>query len=233
MPLLDHFHPPLSPRHSWESFRCAWCASLVEQLNAVLSARYLAQVRLRSRWRIEAGVADTESRSAVEGNGAGGVAVATYAPPVATHVLPAIFPDDIEVRVIDTRDGATLAAVVELVSPGNKDRDEACLAFSDKCAAYLQRGVGVVVVDVVTNRRTNLHNTLMERLRHSPAAAMPDETTLYATAYRPVRRGEQNQIDVWTSVLATGQPLPEMPLGLRGAGCVPIDLEATYTRPGR
>jgi hypothetical protein len=29
--------------------------------------------------------------------------------------------------------------------------------------------------------------------------------------------------------LAVGGPLPTMPLAVRGLGCLPIDLEATYT----
>ena len=42
--------------------------------------------------------------------------------------------------------GATLVAAIELVSPGNKDRPEARLAFAAKCVSYLTRGVGLIVV---------------------------------------------------------------------------------------
>src|SRR5205085_725706 len=68
----------------------------------------------------------------------------------ASLVMPAVFPDDIEVQVFATTAGATLVAAIELVSPGNKDREEARRAFAAKCAGYLTRGVGLVVVDVVT-----------------------------------------------------------------------------------
>jgi hypothetical protein len=44
-----------------------------------------------------------------------------------------------------------------------------------------------------------------------------------------VRRDEKNQIDVWLTPMALGQPLPVLPLALRGDGCVPLNLEATYT----
>ena len=33
MPLLDHFHPPLSERRPWESFHSTWCGSLADYLN--------------------------------------------------------------------------------------------------------------------------------------------------------------------------------------------------------
>jgi len=64
---------------------------------------------------------------------------------------------------MEERDGLTLVAVIELVSPSNKDRAEARDAFADKYSAYLQRGIGLVVVDVVTTRQANLHDRLIER----------------------------------------------------------------------
>lgn len=33
MPLLDHFHPPLHPRHHWESFHSNWATRLADALN--------------------------------------------------------------------------------------------------------------------------------------------------------------------------------------------------------
>ena len=62
-----------------------------------------------------------------------------------------VFPDDIEVQLYDLRDGKRLVAALELISPGNKDRAEARRAFGAKCVAYLQRGIGLVIVDIVTH----------------------------------------------------------------------------------
>src|SRR5262245_36901740 len=148
MPLLDHFHAPLFPRHPWESFHAVWATAILESLNQLLPSRYFAAVHVHLGRHVETDVAEFDAGPSPEdaGNGAagGGVALATYAPPAATMVLAATFPDDIEVQVIDTRDGAVVVAVVELVSPGNKDRPEARHAFAAKCAAYLQRGIGLV-----------------------------------------------------------------------------------------
>ena len=33
MPLLDHFHPPVNQRRTWESFHRLWAGVLVEKLN--------------------------------------------------------------------------------------------------------------------------------------------------------------------------------------------------------
>jgi hypothetical protein len=38
-----------------------------------------------------------------------------------------------------------------------------------------------------------------------------------------------DDIDTWLIPLAVGQPLVTVPLGLRGAGVVALDLEQTYT----
>jgi len=43
--------------------------------------------------------------------------------------------DTFEVRVHDEQNGSRLVAVIELVSPRNKDRVEAREAFTQKCAA--------------------------------------------------------------------------------------------------
>ena len=65
-------------------------------------------------------------------------------------------------------------------------------------------------------------------LGHVNGFAFPTPTLLYATAYQPAHREERNEIDLSRAPLAVGQPLPTLPLAVRGLGCLPIDLEATY-----
>src|SRR5262249_22039926 len=122
MPLLDHFHPPLSKRlPSWESFDAFWAVSIADLLNRMLPRRYVAGVHTHLGSQVEADVAEFERLPTPEDeppNGpAGGVAVQPWAPPVATLILPAVFPDDLGVEVRDELDDARLVAVVELVSP--------------------------------------------------------------------------------------------------------------------
>src|SRR6185369_4825652 len=100
---------------------------------------------------VEADVAEFEHPN-VEESGGGGAGALPWSPRAATLVLPAVFPDDLEVRVLDHLEDARLVAAVELVSPRNKDRPDSRRAFGAKCAAYLQQGIGVVVVDIVTSR---------------------------------------------------------------------------------
>ena len=151
-----------------------------------------------------------------------------WTPPTPAAVIPAFFPDDFEIQVFSSVAGPTLVAAIELVSPGNKDRAESRRAFAVKCAAYLQRGIGLIVVDIVSSRHGNLHDELMGLLGHTDGLTFPAPTHLYATAYRPAHRAQRNEIDLWPEPLALGQPLPTLPLAVRGLGCLPINLEETY-----
>jgi hypothetical protein len=121
-----------------------------------------------------------------------------------------------------------LVAAIELVSPANKDRNETRRAFAAKCAAYLQRGIGLVVVDIVTSRHANLHDELVELIAPDGGFAFAEPTPLYATAYRPMHRQQRNEIDLWREPLAVGGLLPTLPLAVRGLASLPIDLETTY-----
>jgi hypothetical protein len=232
MPLRDHFQPPLYPRRAWESFHSYWANSIATQLNDILPRRFFAEVHIHLGSQVEADVAEfeglDESEEPSEHGTTGGVAVQAWAPPVATLTMPAVFPDDLEVYVRDELFDARLVAVVELVSPGNKDRPETRLAFAAKSAAYLQRGVGLITLDIVTTRHFNLHNELVPLLGLNSSFAMSDESILSAVAYRPIRRGELDLIDVWPMTLSIGSPLPLLPLSLRRFRPVPLDLEAAY-----
>jgi hypothetical protein len=235
MPLLDHFHPPVIERRSWEGFHGLWAAALVEQLNEeVLGEEYYADMQVHVGSQVEVDVATLEESSRGGPAGAAATAIApAWAPPATTLVLPTVFPDDIEVQVLHTAAGTTLVAAIELVSPGNKDRPEARRAFAAKCVSYLTRGVGLIVVDIVTNRLANLHNDVVAMLGQGDPFLLPPGAATYAAAYRPSRRPTGDQIELWPKTLAPGESLPVLPLGLRNAGVVPVDLEAAYTEARR
>ncbi len=234
MPLQDHFHAPIFPSFPWESFHSLWAGSVVALLNRTLPRRFRAFAQVHLGRHIEADVAEIDHGGVIEedprnGVSSGGVAVQPWAPPRTSIVIPAIFPDDIVVPVLDLEGGRILpVAVVEFVSPGNKDRAETRRGFALKSAAYLQRGLGLIVVDIVTGRRANMHNELMDLLGHPPTTRMPPETFTYATAYCPRQQEETSQIEVWRNPLTLGDSLPVLPLALRGAMTIAVDLEATY-----
>jgi hypothetical protein len=152
---------------------------------------------------------------------------------VAALELPAVFPGAYRVQVFRNEGGAVLVGAIELISPANKDRDSERIAFATKCANYLYQGVGLAVVDVVTSRAANLHNDMVRLMEREENYFFGGDESLYSIAYRPVRRGEMDLIEIWPHSLAVGQPLPTAPLYLRGGLCMPVDFEATYSEACR
>ncbi|HEY7156141.1 MAG TPA: DUF4058 family protein [Gemmataceae bacterium] len=205
MPLLDHFHPPLSDERHWESFHTAWAGALADDLNRRLAEDYFAEEQATATLPPQVG-----------------------SPPAAPFTIPAVFADDFEVRVFSTETGPTLVAVIELISPRNKDRAEARRAFAIKCASYLHQGISLIVVDIVTSRRANLHTQIMELLNVTELSHLPADAMLYAVAYQPLRRQGREEIDLWPVPLAVGGTLPLLPLALNAELHMPVDLEATY-----
>ncbi len=234
MPLLDHFHPPLHPQHHWESFHSNWATRLADALNDQwLPPEFIAEEYTHAGTHLEIDVATFEQALASSGTQPPGrptttLSPRTWAPPAASHTLPAVFPDNFEVRVFATTTGLTLVAAIELVSPGNKDRPDVRRAFATKCASYLYQGISLIVIDIVTNRQANLHNEIMRLMHASSEFNFPVDVNLYAAAYRPVRRHDQAEIDLWLAPCKVGGPLPLLPLRLTGDRFVPVDFEATY-----
>src|SRR6516162_1462367 len=193
MPLLDHFHPPLSTERRWESFHSSWATRLADALTERwLPPNYIAEehAHLGPSVEIDVGTFERETASAsAEGGAVATVGRKVWTPPIAEGTFAAVFPDTFEVRVLCTDTGPKLVAAIELISPGNKDRPAERRAFAIKCASYLCQGISVIIVDIVTNRRANLHNDILRIMEAGDLLALPPESNLYAVAYRPLRRG--------------------------------------------
>jgi hypothetical protein len=225
MLLHDHFRPPLSLRRHWHAFHSAWCTYLASHLNEQLPEGYFAEPNVQ--FGIEIDVAAWEEDAA----SAAALSTTWTAPAPTQTVAISLISDLAEVLIYGREGGPTLAGAIELVSPANKDRPGHRDAFVSKCAAYLQQGVGLAMVDVVTDRRARLHEELLVRLMAT--AEIPLEAELYAASYRPVERDEQSSLDIWQDELVIGRALPVLPLWLRGGICLRVDLAATYERTCR
>jgi hypothetical protein len=142
--------------------------------------------------------------------------------------MPGVCPEAFEVLVFHDDGGARLVGAIELASPGNKDRADQPRAFAVKCASYLYQGIGLVLIDIVTSRPGILHNEIVRVMENDAGFLLPPTLNLYTVAYRPVRRRQEDTIDLWPATLSLGQPLPTLPLFLGEELCLPVDLEATY-----
>ena len=243
MPLLDHFRKPLSDTHQWITFHSRWATAIADDLNMRLPKRFLAEGPFGLGKFAAADVAEVDQSPDVDrglSNGTtlnaskgGGLAVALetvlYSPPSVHFSMPADFPEEVLVEIRDLRRGRQVLAVVEIVSPGNKDDEEARLAFAGKCLSYLSKGIGLLVLDIVTEGKANLHNSMMRLAKNDARYEMIGEPQTFAASYRPVSRDWENVIDLWHWSLRVGSALPTVPLALKGFGCIAIDLEATYT----
>jgi hypothetical protein len=235
MPLRNHFQPPLSVRRHWHAFHNAWATYISSDLNQRLPEGYFAEPNVQ--FGIEIDVAAFEESDAPNSaddtiaylptdSGVG------WQPPPPGQTVP--FPlvgDTVEVSLFSSKAGPVLVGAIELVSPANKDRPTHREAFVSKCETYLQGGIGLVVVDVVTERAANLHDALLERL--GAPESFYSNAELYAAAYRLVERDGQPSLDIWQEALALGRSLPTMPLWLSGNLCLPIELDAIYERTCR
>jgi len=228
MPLLDHFHPPLDERRSWQEFHGQWPAMIVQRLFNELPAGYEAgpHVQLGANFEIDVATFETDDPPP-RGNGTAATALAAPKPSLSVETDLAT-QDEYEIRVYDAKRGRRLVAVIELVSPGNKDRPEHRQAFMSKCLALLQQGVSVSIVDVVTIRAFNFYLDLLRQIGQKDPAMEAESPDLYAVTCRTWPSGRTSRLDSWTYSLALGQPLPRLPLWLSDDLVVWLDLEATY-----
>jgi hypothetical protein len=228
MPLLDHFHRPWVRQRPWEGFHSTWATCLSHALNhGGLPPNYVAIPNISLGGGLEIDVATHETNGTPAGPGA---VPAPWAPtqPAVTGLIDFAHLDLFEIQIFDEDGGRRLAAAIELVSPGNKDRAAHRQAFITKCASYLQEGVGVLVVDVVTSRAGNLHGQLLQflQLPVDPVGQSPED--LYAASYRTVGAGEKSRLEAWPEPIRLGEPLPTMPLWLDDETCIPVKLEEAY-----
>lgn len=224
MALQDHFHPPLSKHRHWHAFHNAWATYIAADLNHRLPEGYFAEPNVQ--FGIEIDIATFEEEDSYRQTPPETIHNVWQPPPPEQRIAFEPTWESAEVSIFQTEEGPTLAGVIELVSPANKDRDAHREAFVSKCEAYLQQGLGLILVDLVTGRNANLHNELVARISPTTSIQMP--VSLYTAAYRVVEHQGQSAVDIWSRSLEIGQPLPTMPLWLRGEICLPVELNATY-----
>ncbi len=121
-----------------------------------------------------------------------------------------------------SRDDAV--ALLEVVSPGNKDRRSAVEQFVDKAVAALRDGLNLQVVDLFPPGRFDpggLHATIWAELggHFDPPADRP--LTLAAYTAAPT-------VECYVEPSAVGMPLADLPLFVTAGQYVNVPLEATY-----
>ena len=219
MPLLDHFHPPLSERRHWHAFHNSWATYLSSQLNALLPEGYFAEANVQ--FGVEIDVAAFEEYPTRPPQAAW-----SPPPPLASFPLE-LSAAVVEVGVFSRSGGPAAGGGGGAGQPGQQG------------PARASGGAGVEVRGLLAvGGRTGAGGRCDRPLRRpaprtvgAGGAGDPGPgPSLSGSAYRPVERNGAAALDVWREPLAVGQRLPTLPLWLRGGLCLPVELEATYER---
>ena len=235
MPLLDHFKPSVVAQLQWNSFHSNWASRIADDLCELLPEPYRAEEHIRASGGVEIDIATYRGTS----DQANGKSLnhtqeerLSWQPPLPSGVEANLLPESFEIQIVKVAHRQIVAAI-ELISPANKDRPAERTAFTQKVASYLQQGICVMIVDVITERSANLHNELVESLGWSNNLELTPRQTLYAATYRPVLRSGTAEVEVWTTTFSVGETLPTMPLRVYGDLFVPVDLEHSYVEACR
>jgi hypothetical protein len=221
------------PIHDWtrvrpnrfHDFHQSWTIAIRNALNAgLLPAGYFAMVEQKTGGP-EPDVVTLELKPSPPA-GQGGIAIELHPPRVrfvsrseaAGYARKA---DRVSVRHPD----GDVVAILEIVSPGNKDSRNALRAFSRKAVELIQAGVHLLIVDLFPpgpRDPQGVHKVIWDRIRDEPFALPPDKP-LTVVAY-----AVGTETVAYVEPVAVGDPLPEMPIFLTANRYVPCPLEATY-----
>jgi hypothetical protein len=237
------------PIHDWtrvtagtfHAFHLAWIAEIQRALNGgllpkgyyALAEQVAGQVApdvltlqdLGSNGGTPVGGTEPDPRSN------GGVAVATAPPRVALHdtVSESMFLATRRRRlVIRHLTGDRIVALLEIVSPGNKERRGMLEAFVDKAVAALDEGYHLLVIDLIAPGAfdpSSIHGAIWGRLGGKYDA--PLEKPLTLAAYAAGGRGDA-PVTCYVEPTTVGSALIDMPLFLDPGHYVNTPLEQTY-----
>lgn len=225
--LFDHFHPPLKDTRPWTGFHGMWASNLAAAISRKLPEGWFAAPTVH--WDIEIDVATFEHEAAAQWPAAQSQVVI---PEPTKTIQFALATDVVEVQVFRDMGELTLVGAVEFVSPANKDRADSRQAFVARCDAYLRQAVGLVVVDIVTTRKANLHAELLHRFDESDESN-DEPSDLYVACYRAFPAADGPALSMWYHPLELGAALPPALLFLKEGPIVELPLEATYEQTCR
>jgi len=123
-----------------------------------------------------------------------------------------------------------IVALIEILSPGNKDRARTVEEFVDKVDAALKLSCHVLVVDLFSpgpHDPRGIHGAIWDVYASEPyelPAASPLTLASYMANGLP---------EAFVSHVAVGDPLPDMPVFLDVKEYIPVPLEATVQRAYR
>lgn len=118
-----------------------------------------------------------------------------------------------------------VVALIEIVSPANKDRASSVTEFVEKVHSALRNGIHVLVVDLFPagpHDARGLHGAIWESFDSEEYDPPPGKPLILSSYSAGVFA------EAYLEAAAVGDELPEMPLFLEPAGYVNIPLQSSY-----
>jgi hypothetical protein len=119
-----------------------------------------------------------------------------------------------------------VVAMIEVVSPGNKDSRHAIASFVAKAVEFLRNGIHFLVVDPFPpgpRDPDGVAQAVWDQLAGEPLATRPGERSATVAAFDA---GEP--LTAYVESVTVGDPLPDAPLFLGPGWYVNVPLEETY-----
>ena len=149
------------------------------------------------------------------------------APPVEDPMRaePDLYAAQAKAVVIRHTSNHRVIAIVEIVSPGNKNSRHGLRAFVNKAVELLRAGVHLLIVDLFPpgpRDPQGIHKAVWDEFIDNDFTMLPDKPLTFASYL------SGSCPEAFIEPTAVGAALPEMPLFLTLDVYVPLPLEATY-----
>jgi hypothetical protein len=224
------------PVHDWtrvkagtfHNFHVLWTSALTNRLNAGLLPPGFFAMAEQVIGGPEPDVVSLHTRPRPRPD-EGGVAVAPPPRPKATFVMPV--PEETERyarkanQVVVRHELGDVVAVIEIISPGNKDSNHSIRALAAKAGDLIRQGVNLLVVDLLPpgpRDPQGVHKVIWDEITDQQFE-LPPGKPLTVAAYQ----ASPGRV-AYVEPLAVGDRLPDAPLFLYDEQYVNVPLEETY-----
>ena len=128
-------------------------------------------------------------------------------------------------RIVIRHHLGRIVAVIEILSPSNKDSRAALRDFVDKTVQFLREGIHVLVIDLfppTARDPLGIHKVIWDEIEEEPFAFPPGKDRILVS----YETGDERA--AYIEPVAVGDGLPDMPLFLASQLHVAVPLESTY-----
>lgn len=233
------------PVHDWQrvsagtvhDFHCSWITHLKEGLNdgGLPDGDYAQSEQHAGQSVADVLTLQSLSNSPFE-NDSGAVAVKLQPPQMARRVVANEASQYRLLRrtlTIRHTSNHRIVALIEIVSPANKDRPGSVTDFVEKVCSALKQGIHVLMIDLFpagSSDPARMHGEIsyVAGLEDEHQQPLPSDQPLTLASYVSRRLPEG-----YVEPLAVADTMPDMPLFLDPDFYVPVPLEMTYQQAFR